>query len=988
MATLANQLKQNKKLVRGPGGQLAEETPEEIQSLAGQAGLQAPPITPLGAAALGANPDQQKMMGTAQQKEAALQIAQAPVEQSLSGALRRQQVRSEATAQEQQAFQKSENLQNLGGLGDRVNDFINTQRQILQEQAGKGVRVETAEAFKGQDIANAGDLKNMLQEFRTNPNNQDLLLKINTALGYDVNTQLSPEQVDQLYESTVQSISRGAAGNVDDDLNVNDLVNIQGFGYDIPTLSTLLGVPEADIGKMSVGQLRGAVDKVASDEFSKTGQLEQQAQSGQLGQAERGLARQAAMEASRTGQRSSEADIASLEDQISSADVVSFAGREMNVDELLKDETISAVIADYMNSAPGSEIRNAVDQGEPGLRDFIQKNAAVLADASQQMQGGAKTFQDTQAYNKRLQYEPFGGTKLDDSLASMLIPGFGKLQASRVDINQVPILRMASERGPEYGRQMASNINGEYKNDPTTAEDLKGLDFEMVKAWDMGSADPNSNWNTKYIAPKRFWEEVQRTPPEQRDALLNKAFKNINNVDDAQGRLSGNRSSNVLGFGSSLNAGVIDANGDGVVDSGEEIRNALLKANPRPTLRIGPASQSVYARGDLESPKIPTEGIDAEIFKKLNKDALKGSINYGDLVNNKISLDEAIRLQDMGGKGNVGTDDVNRRHGELRNENTTGTINQIMGEGDRNSQVSKLQQLLDSGDDRRINKDLLRNKLSELGVLSAEERGRQEAADREATRKRVKQQNEIKTLVTGGIWAGLPPETQEALNKFGTDLGEGQLKELKKTWDWDNNRSAGENLGVLARNVTTLPGRQAINAGQALQKNVMDGTLSKGVTEGVKSYGNQIADTAKNPAKVITGGGGGCFVAGTKFYLDDGSLKEVDKLTPHDKLLLGGSTIATAQFVCNEMYNYLGVSVAGSHAVIEDGAWVRVRASKKAIRDEELDGCIVYVVWNTKHRMIHETGIEFSDYAETDSTVAEIEEMRNIDELNAGTALS
>lgn len=69
MATLADTLK--KQTVRGPGGQLSETTPEELQSLTDKAGLQAPPLTPLGGAMIGANPDQQKMIIRKAQKLAA-----------------------------------------------------------------------------------------------------------------------------------------------------------------------------------------------------------------------------------------------------------------------------------------------------------------------------------------------------------------------------------------------------------------------------------------------------------------------------------------------------------------------------------------------------------------------------------------------------------------------------------------------------------------------------------------------------------------------------------------------------------------------------------------------------------------------------------------------------------------------------------------------------------------------------------------------------
>lgn len=114
----------------------------------------------------------------------------------------------------------------------------------------------------------------------------------------------------------------------------------------------------------------------------------------------------------------------------------------------------------------------------------------------------------------------------------------------------------------------------------------------------------------------------------------------------------------------------------------------------------------------------------------------------------------------------------------------------------------------------------------------------------------------------------------------------------------------------------------------------------------------------------------------------DGKLKEVELLTPGDDLAGGGKTYATAQFICNEVYKYKGILVAGSHAVLEAYGWIRVRDSKEAVRVPELDGSIVYVVWNENHRMIHENGTVFADYAETDATENRIAEMKNLGELN------
>lgn len=466
----------------GVGGQLStqkkpapgETTP--IQSLAGQAGLQAPPITPMGAAALGANPDQQKMMGTPAQTQSALTLALQPPDQGLSGALRQQQSRTQMTGQEQASAQKSTDMKNLGNLGDRVTSFIDTQRQLLEEQKAP-VAVAAASQFntaKGtQDI---GSMAPLLAQLRNDPSNMDLQLQVQKGLGRDINSTLTPDQVNQLYQSATDAIATGTASNVADKLSVTDLVNSGKLGYDLPTLSNLLGVPQDQVSQMSVGQLRSQIDAVGTQEFSNAQQNQQKAQSGELGQAERGLAQQAARETSSTGVRASEADYGSLEKQISSADQVSFGGKQYQVDDLLKDSTISGIVADYLNAPDGSSQKAQLEKTEPGLVDFIHRNQAVLADASANLGKGATGFSDIQSANKTI--GKMNNQSVSDDVLKDVVPGFGQLQSSKVDPNSVPMI--AAIKNSDNPDGAAASVNAANSVVPGIGKQINSLDPSLL----------------------------------------------------------------------------------------------------------------------------------------------------------------------------------------------------------------------------------------------------------------------------------------------------------------------------------------------------------------------------------------------------------------------------------------------------------------------------------------------------------------------------
>ena len=110
------------------------------------------------------------------------------------------------------------------------------------------------------------------------------------------------------------------------------------------------------------------------------------------------------------------------------------------------------------------------------------------------------------------------------------------------------------------------------------------------------------------------------------------------------------------------------------------------------------------------------------------------------------------------------------------------------------------------------------------------------------------------------------------------------------------------------------------------------------------------------------GGGGGCFVKGTPITMADGSAKPVEQVDLGDKIAEGGKVFAAGRFLTEELHDYEGIKVSGSHMVNENGTWVRVRDSEKGkpLGDDEHT---VYV-FGAENRRILIKGILFTDYFE------------------------
>ena len=111
-----------------------------------------------------------------------------------------------------------------------------------------------------------------------------------------------------------------------------------------------------------------------------------------------------------------------------------------------------------------------------------------------------------------------------------------------------------------------------------------------------------------------------------------------------------------------------------------------------------------------------------------------------------------------------------------------------------------------------------------------------------------------------------------------------------------------------------------------------------------------------------SGPSGGCFIAGTMISMHDGLLKPVEQVDIGDTVSVGGKVFATGKFLIDNLYDYNGIQVSGTHMVKEDGAWTRVEDSRLGVSlgDDEV---IVYV-FGSENRRIIINNTEFTDYFE------------------------
>ena len=126
-----------------------------------------------------------------------------------------------------------------------------------------------------------------------------------------------------------------------------------------------------------------------------------------------------------------------------------------------------------------------------------------------------------------------------------------------------------------------------------------------------------------------------------------------------------------------------------------------------------------------------------------------------------------------------------------------------------------------------------------------------------------------------------------------------------------------------------------------------------------RGVGRQASKADRSRAAKGRTGGGFCFDPNTLVQMFDGSEKRIKDIKLGDKTK-GGEVTGVFQFkAADEIHNYKGVIVAGSHYVKEDGRFIMVQDSPRAVKIDKIP--VVHSL-DTTGRRIWINDIEFADY--------------------------
>jgi hypothetical protein len=218
-----------------------------------------------------------------------------------------------------------------------------------------------------------------------------------------------------------------------------------------------------------------------------------------------------------------------------------------------------------------------------------------------------------------------------------------------------------------------------------------------------------------------------------------------------------------------------------------------------------------------------------------------------------------------------------------------------------------------------------------------------------------------------------PSPEQEAANRAATAARERQERNAQSYEREGYSPENASNRAAADAQAQAQTGNPNARAAKDSQGNAVTTTNPDG-TKGVVTSGEVSGDKRDDPPArqgpsfddsslgKDSGGNEGCFAKGTLIMMDDGTQKPVEDVDIGDEVKLGGFVFATGKFLINNLYNYKGIEVSGSHMVLEDNKWLRVEDSELATLVSE-DDTIVYVFGSENRRIVIDD-VVFTDYFE------------------------
>lgn len=430
------------------------------------------PTSPAGAVSIGASPDAAKMVGTPAQKQNAV-TQTVKKEETLQGVSRLSQPRQQATQQETAATQLSNTFSKLGSMGTRVQALVDQRLQGVA-QAGnaqatvKGSGLNGALGIDdGQAAAQAADpnstlskAKAALQTLSQTPTGPAAELALQTL----ANLGIQQETARGLLDTSAAAIGQQAANATQDTVTASQLdVSQLGFS-NLAEMAATLGVPEEQLANANVATIQQLARDAQQRELATVDTLKAKLAATPVGSAQHGMLMQQLADMGQVGTTGSEAQAQEAVQKLNTADQVTVGGQTMSVENMLKDENLSNLIAQYVQSDPATRDTILPADKFGDLRTWIDNNQQSLGVLANDLQQTTKQFGTTQEQWDDLANT--AGVPITEDVMAALIPGWNRdtvvtseqLAAAKDALTNSSIGQLANVPG---GKEILTKVNAD-----------------------------------------------------------------------------------------------------------------------------------------------------------------------------------------------------------------------------------------------------------------------------------------------------------------------------------------------------------------------------------------------------------------------------------------------------------------------------------------------------------------------------------------------
>ncbi len=658
MPTLAETLKANNQLLS-----TSAEGSKTLQQMPGQGN-----DSPLAAAVSGANPHSAKMSGTPNNTQ------RIQTNTTTADAQRTQK----DVGPSQVAVDKRSQLQQISPLENVPQALKSSVGQVLAGAGTQAPQVDVDDSILTASITSGLSpdvVKPLAQKALNGQATQQELAQLASALG------MSPNASAQEIQNKVQSLSKqgslgsSIAAGLPDEMTLAQLSpdEMLAQGLNLTEISQSLGVTEGELQGMSLGDIRSRINSIGSKDYAEVEKLQAVANDINRSSAERNEAIKRLRELGSSGVRAVEADYQKLEDTLAEDPMVSLGDEQVPLSEVLSDESLSAAVKAYLDDPEYAALLKAQ---QPEFAAFIDNNRKVMEEAAAKLSATSTQLANTQLANSKLK-TPSDGITLSEDFMQLIMPGYNQLSgtASTPPAIYSILSDNSGKYTAEYKSSLAGTLSSMASRNPELTKELSNLSPQELANYGLNTQEGLANYS-KYVSE---FDSVQNAGSDEE--LLERLF---GTEDEMQKLVNQAHMFNESGFGNtdSQLLSILDDNGDGKVDSPEEVRARLAQLYPS-------ASPSTLIKGNqLPSASRMLDELQSKVEE--SKQGLYGRVlpylsdgkldkrEAEDLAKNTSSLSELVSLRDAIAKSGLTVNTSTKTGNLIQQFGPVQTLNQVI----------------------------------------------------------------------------------------------------------------------------------------------------------------------------------------------------------------------------------------------------------------------------------------------------------------------